>query len=75
MDAAGRLFNGTGCGLLVQVRPEWDAEAGWLALRFPDGRVVEGEVAPGEPVETGFYEKRAVPGRVVEGPWAEALSA
>ena len=54
---------------------QWDARAGRLSLRFPDGHAVEGEVALGEPVETDFYEKRAVPGRVVEGPWAEALSA
>ena len=75
MDAAGRLFNGTGCGPLVQVRPEWDARVGRLSLRFPDGHAVEGEVALGEPVETDFYEKRVVPGRVIEGPWAEVLSA
>ncbi len=75
MDAAGRLFNGTGCGPLVRVRPEWDAPGGRLTLRFPDGPVVVGEVRLGEPVETDFYEKRAVPGRVVEGPWADALSA
>lgn len=75
VDAAGRLFNGTGCGPLVQVRPEWDTRAGRLSLRFPDGHAVVGEVALGEPVETDFYEKRVVPGRVVEGPWEEALSS
>jgi uncharacterized protein len=34
---------------------------------------VEGEVVPGEQVETLFYG-RTVVGRLVEGPWSEALS-
>lgn len=59
----------------MQVRPEWDPRTGRLALRFPDGHAVEGEVALGEPVETDFYGKRVVPGRIVEGSWAEALSS
>lgn len=75
VDAAGRLFNGSGCGPLVQVRPEWDAGTGRLLLRIPYVDAVEGEVALGEPVQTDFYGERTVPGRVVEGPWAEALSA
>jgi uncharacterized protein len=53
------------------VRPE--VEDGHLRLRFPDGGVVEGEVALGAAVETSFYG-RPVSGRVVEGPWSNALS-
>jgi uncharacterized protein YcbX len=56
----------------VQVRPE--AGNGRLALRFPDGRLVEGEVDLGEAVRTNFWG-RPVDGRLVHGPWAEALSA
>jgi uncharacterized protein len=53
------------------VRPEVDD--GRLRLRFPDDAVVEGEVAPGELVETSFYG-RPVWGRIVHGPWNDALS-
>lgn len=73
VDAAGRLVGGVTHGPLVQVRPDWDG-VGRLALAFPDGARVEGEVELGEPVETDFYGKRVVSGRVVRGPWAEALS-
>ena len=37
-----------------------------LRLRLPDGRVVEGPVEPGEPIETSFFG-RPVSGRVVRG--------
>jgi len=67
-----RLLNGKDFGPLVQVRPE--AENSRLALRFPDGNVVEGEVDLGEPVRTNFWG-RPVDGRLVHGPWADALSA
>lgn len=73
VDAAGRLVGGVKHGPLVQVRPAWDGGSR-LALTFPDGSRVEGEVEPGEPVETDFYGKRVVSGRLVHGPWAEALS-
>jgi hypothetical protein len=73
VDDTGRMINGKVLGSLVQVAPAWDETAGNLALRFPDGSVVEGVVELGEPFETVFYG-RPVPGRLVEGPWAEALS-
>jgi uncharacterized protein len=59
---------------LVQIVPAWDAEAGELALAFPDGRRVAAPVVRGAAVETAFYDGRPVPGRVVEGPFAAALS-
>ncbi len=43
-------------------------------MQFPDGTVVEDEVALGEAVETTFYGGRTVTARVVRGPWAAALS-
>jgi uncharacterized protein YcbX len=55
------------------VVPEYDEQAGTLALRFPDGRVVDGTVEVGEEVTTSFFG-RPVAGRLVAGPWAEALS-
>lgn len=74
VDDAGRLMNGKSLGGLVAVQASWDPDAGGLELRFPDGRVVAGQVELGEPVETIFYG-RPVAGREVVGPWAEVLSA
>jgi MOSC domain-containing protein len=48
-------------------------EDGHLLLRFPDGTDAEGDVEPGERVETSFFG-RPVAGRLVEGPWNDALS-
>jgi hypothetical protein len=71
IDETGALANAKRAPLLLAVRPEVDD--GRLRLRFPDGAIVEGEVSPGELVETSFYG-RPVAGRVVEGPWNAALS-
>ncbi|MGH7357691.1 MAG: MOSC domain-containing protein [Candidatus Rokuibacteriota bacterium] len=69
----GRLLAGLHHGPLALVRAEWGAGRDRLALTFPDGEVVEAEVALAEPVLTDFWGHR-VEGRVVEGPWAAALS-
>jgi uncharacterized protein YcbX len=74
VDANGRRFNQMRNGTLVQIRPEYDAEAERLALHFPDGTVAEADIALGEEVTTDFYG-RPVIGRAVEGPWSGALSA
>lgn len=74
IDERGRLINGKHLGVLVQVRPDYDDDAQTLALAFPDGGTVAGEVALGEPVTTVFYG-RPVRGRAVVGPWNDALSA
>src|SRR4051812_33585214 len=66
-----RLYNGKDCGPLVRIVPS--AENGALALRFPDGREISGEVELGEPVTTNFWG-RPVTGRLVLGPWSDALS-
>ena len=57
----------------MQVRPEWDESSRRLALRFPDGELVEGVAQPGDPVEASMYGE-AHPSRAVDGPWAAALS-
>jgi uncharacterized protein YcbX len=75
VDEHGRLFTGTRCGPLVQIRPACDVESERLRLEFPDGQVVEGTVELGGSVRTDFWGTRQVPGRVVVGPFAEALSA
>jgi uncharacterized protein YcbX len=73
VDSVGRRYNQIRKGTLVQVKPEYDAAREWLALRFPDGSVAEGEVALDGEVTTDFYG-RPVPGNYVLGPWSEALS-
>jgi len=69
----GKLLDGTRDGPLFGVHAECDADGTRLALRFPDGRVVEGPVELGNPAVTAFWE-RPVRGRVVLGPWSDALS-
>ncbi len=73
VDGNRRLVNGKGRPELMRVRPEWDEGSRRLALAFPDGSVVEGEVEPGEPFEAQLYGSPH-PSRTVPGPWEEALS-
>jgi MOSC domain-containing protein len=71
VDNDGALVNAKRVPRLLVVRPTF--EEGRLLLRFPDGTVVEGDVEPGERVETSFFG-RPVAGRLLEGPWNEPLS-
>jgi uncharacterized protein YcbX len=74
VDEADRLVNGKRFGPLATIRPEVDPDAGTLALRFPDGSVVGGEVRLGEVADAMFFGHPR-PVRRVIGPWSEALSA
>lgn len=73
VDASRRLVNGKRHPELMRVRAEWDDDSRRLALAFPDGSVVEGEVEPGEPFAAELYGTPH-PSRLVPGPWQEALS-
>jgi uncharacterized protein YcbX len=73
VDRDRRLVNGKAHRELMRVRPEWDEASRRLALSFPDGSVVEGEVQPGELFEAELYGTPH-PSRLVPGPWQEALS-
>jgi uncharacterized protein YcbX len=73
VDRNRRLVNGKDHPELMQVRPEWDEGTRRLALAFPDGSVVDGEVEPGELFTADLYGTPH-PSRPVAGPWAEALS-
>jgi uncharacterized protein YcbX len=73
VDANRRLVNGKGHPELMRVHPEWDEASRRLALAFPDGSIVEGEVEPGEPFAAELY-RTPHPSRLVPGPWQEALS-
>jgi uncharacterized protein len=73
VDGHGRLVDRLLSGELVQVAAETNPEATWLKLTFPDGKVIEGDVALDEPVRTEMYGRLGV-GHVVGGPWAAALA-
>jgi uncharacterized protein YcbX len=73
VDADGRRYGQLRNGTLATIVPAYDEELERLALRFPDGGVVDGDVVHGEPIVTDFYG-RDVPGRIVDGPWSEAVS-
>jgi uncharacterized protein len=73
-DRAGRLLNNKRNGPMVRIRPEWSEATQRLALTFPDGRRVEGDVELGEPVAALMYG-HPHPSRRVVGPWEDALSA
>jgi len=73
VDADGRRYGQLRDGALARIVPDYDAEAERLTLRFPDGRVVGGDIVLGDAIVTDFYG-RSVPGRLVEGPWSERVS-
>jgi uncharacterized protein YcbX len=72
-DAANRLVDRLIVGSLVQISSHTNPDATVLRLTFPDGQVVEGEVALAEPIETPIHGRTGV-GHVVTGPWAGPLS-
>src|SRR5918992_167308 len=67
VDETGKRWSGLRDGPLFGVRAETDAAASHLRLEFPDGTVVDGPVALGEQVVTGFFAHSSA-GRFVEGP-------
>jgi uncharacterized protein YcbX len=73
VDVEKRLVNGKRHPELMRVHPQWDEASRRLALAFPDGSVVEGQVEPGEPFAAELYGTPH-PSRLVPGPWQEALS-
>jgi uncharacterized protein YcbX len=73
VDRNRRRVNGKDHPELMRVQPQWDEASRRLALAFPDGSVVAGDVEPGEPFEAALY-RTPHPSRTVPGPWQEALS-
>ena len=59
---------------LLRIEPSWEPARNLLALRFPDGRLVEDEPGPGTAAVTRMYDGRKIPGRVISGPLSAALS-
>ncbi|HXG25644.1 MAG TPA: MOSC N-terminal beta barrel domain-containing protein [Candidatus Binatia bacterium] len=72
VDEHNHIVDRLRAGRLVQIASEIDPDGTWLRLRFPDGRVVEGDVTVNEPIRTYLYGREAV-GHVVGGPWAPAI--
>ena len=70
-DEQSRMRNGKQLGSLQAVVAHFSPPR--LALEFPDGSVVDGEIELGEPVLTQFFSHQ-VTGRLVLGPWSQALS-
>ena len=73
VDANDRLVNSKGIGVLQQIVPRHDREAGSLTLTFPDGTTVSEEVGLDGSLSAWFWGA-TVEARVVDGPWSEAIS-
>lgn len=73
IDDRGRMVNAKQLGQLQAVIAEYAPRDRRLALRFPDGRVIEDRLAAGEPIQTRFYSHPRE-ASLVQGPWAAALS-
>src|SRR5204863_9758457 len=72
----GALGSGTRVGTLAAIRAEYGKGGDeWVALRFPDESVVEGDAAAGTSVVRSNFYGRPVTGLVVAGPWSDALSS
>jgi len=59
---------------LLRIEPSWEPARNLLALRFPDGDVVQDVPEPGTAAVTRLYDGREIPGRVIPGPLSAALS-
>jgi MOSC domain-containing protein len=74
VDDRARLVNGKQLGALHTIVPEYDPDAGTLALTFPDGSRAAGTVQYDATVATRFFSQPR-DARKLRGPWSEALSA
>jgi uncharacterized protein YcbX len=73
-DEGGELIDASDVASLQRVVPDYDADAERLALRFPDGRVVEGPADElGDPV-VARISRHTSEGRRLLGPFEDALS-
>jgi uncharacterized protein len=72
-DDGKLLLTGRNPGLL-RIEPSWEPARNLLALRFPDGSVVQDAPEPGAAAVTRMYDGREIPGRVISGPLSAALS-
>ena len=73
VDENDRLVNSKGLGVLQQIVPRYDSEAGSLTLTFPDGTTVSQGVSFDGSLSARFW-RETVEVRVVDGPWSETIS-
>jgi uncharacterized protein YcbX len=73
VDENDRLVNAKGLGVLQQIVPGFDRDAGVLTLAFPDGTTLSRPISFNGSVAARFW-KNTVDVRIVDGPWSEALS-
>lgn len=73
VDGSGRMLNGKQLGEMNSVVAHYNDSERRLSMRFPDGRVLEGEVRHGPELQTRFFS-RSASARLVSGPWTVALS-
>lgn len=73
IDDRDQMVNATRLGRLNSVLSDYDDEQRRLALRFPDGRVLEDEVRLGDEVTARFYAE-PMRATLVGGGWSEAIS-
>jgi MOSC domain-containing protein len=73
VDENDRLVNAKGLGVLQQIVPRFDRDAGVLTLAFPDGTTLSRPISFNGSVGARFW-KNTVDVRIVDGPWSEALS-
>jgi uncharacterized protein len=74
VDGEGALLITARYPGLVRIEPSWEPARNLLALRFPDGSIVQDSPAPGSAAVTRMYDGRQIPGRVIPGPLSDALS-
>jgi uncharacterized protein len=74
IEEDGKLLLTGRCPALLQIEPDWDRARDVLALRFPDGNVVQDTPEPGASAATRTYDGRKIPGWIVPGPLSAALS-
>jgi uncharacterized protein len=74
VDDAGKLLLTARNPGLLRIEPRWEPARNLLALRFPDGSVVQDAPEPGTAAVTRMYDGREIPGRVIPGPLSAALS-
>ena len=74
VDADCRLLLSSRNPGLLRIDPSWDPAQNLLALRFPDGSVVQDAPGPGTAAVIRMHDGRELPGRVMAGPLSAALS-
>lgn len=74
IGADGKLLLTGRTPALLQIEPAWDRARNVLALRFPDGNVLQDTPQLGACSATRMYDGREIPGWIIAGPLSAALS-